>query len=52
MIRLDVQTPVGREFGRLHGFEYTPLFIHFDGSGNEVGRWRGRPPLLQDLVSR
>ena len=49
MIRLDIQTPVGRAFGALHDFEYTPTFILFDGSGVEIERWRGRPPLLKEL---
>jgi len=49
VIRLDVRSPVGREFGRLHGFEYTPTFILFDGQGVELGRWRSRPPELTAL---
>jgi hypothetical protein len=49
VIRLDIQTPVGREFGALHDFQYTPTFILFDGTGVEIGRWRGQPPALQAL---
>lgn len=51
VIRLDIQTPVGHAFGALNDFQYTPTFILFDGSGVEVGRWRGRPPTLQELES-
>jgi len=50
VIRLDVTTPVGREFGARHGFEFTPTFVLFDSEGAEVGRWQGRPPTLQDLA--
>jgi hypothetical protein len=50
VIRLDIQTPVGREFGVLHDFQYTPTFILFDGTGVEIGRWQGRPPLLRELT--
>lgn len=49
VIRLDVTTQVGREFGKLHDFEFTPTFILFDGQGAEIGRWQGRPPGLNDL---
>ena len=49
VIRLDITTPVGREFGALHDFQYTPTFILFDGDGVEIGRWRGRPPSLREL---
>ena len=43
VIRLDILTPLGREFGRQHNFDYMPTFILFDGSGREIDRWR-RPP--------
>jgi len=49
VIRLDILTPVGREFGRLHGFQYTPTFVLFDSKGLEISRWMGRPPALSDL---
>ena len=52
VIRLDITTPVGREFGERHGFEFTPTFILFDGMGKEIGRWRGRPPTLRDIQGR
>jgi hypothetical protein len=49
VLRLDILTPVGREFGRLHGFQYAPTFVLFDGKGLEVSRWMGRPPALREL---
>ena len=49
ILRVDVLTPVGREFANLHGFEGTPTFVLFDAAGNEVARWRGQPPELKDL---
>ena len=48
IIRLDVLTTVGREFGAWHGFEFTPTFILFDGEGRAVARWRA-PPSLGEL---
>lgn len=51
VLRVDVLTPVGREFANQHSFEGTPTFVLFDGAGNEVQRWRGRPPELKDLTS-
>jgi thiol-disulfide isomerase/thioredoxin len=38
IIRLNVQEPVGRELAGRYGFQYTPTFIFFDGSGSEM--WR------------
>jgi thioredoxin-related protein len=38
VIRLNVQDPVGRELAGTYNFQYTPTFIFFDDSGNEV--WR------------
>ncbi|MEJ5223662.1 MAG: hypothetical protein WHV44_04340 [Anaerolineales bacterium] len=38
IIRLDVQSPVGRELAPLYGFQFTPTFIYFDAQG--VERWR------------
>ena len=49
ILRLDILTPVGREFGRLHGFQSTPTFVLFNGDGREVARWLGRPPSLSEL---
>ena len=49
VLRLDILTLVGREFGRLHGLQYTPTFVLFDSKGLEVSRWTGRPPVLREL---
>jgi thioredoxin-related protein len=49
VIRVDVLTPLGRSFADQHGFQATPTFILFDGHGNEVRRWVGRPPSLNEL---
>ena len=49
VIRVDVLSPVGREFGSRHGFRATPTFVLLDGRGTEVNRWVGRPPLLSEL---
>jgi thioredoxin-related protein len=38
IIRVNIQEPVGRELAGSLGFQYTPTFIFFDGSGTEV--WR------------
>ena len=51
IVRVDILTPVGREFADQHAFQGTPTFVLFDGTGNEVRRWRGRPPELKDLMS-
>lgn len=51
MIRLDILSDVGREFGRAHGFQFTPTFILFDGAGNELRRWN-RPPALEELPQK
>lgn len=49
VLRLDILTPVGREFGQRHAFQYTPTFILFDAAGKELARWQ-RPPSLDELV--
>lgn len=51
VIRLDILSEVGREFGRAHGFQFTPTFILFDGAGDELRRWN-RPPELEDLSQK
>lgn len=38
VIRLNVQSPVGRELAPLFDFQFTPTFIYFDAQG--VERWR------------
>ncbi len=37
-IRLNIQEEVGRELAPVYGFEFTPTFIYFDASGDEL--WR------------
>ena len=49
ILRVDVLTPIGREFANQHGFEGTPTFVLFDAAGIEVKRWRGQPPELSEL---
>ena len=49
IVRVDILTPVGREFANRHDFQGTPTFVLFDDAGNEVQRWRGRPPELSEL---
>lgn len=38
VIRVNIQEQVGRELAAAYGFNFTPTFIYFDGSGAE--RWR------------
>ena len=38
VIRLDIQSDVGRELAPVYGFQYTPTFIFFDAQGVEL--WR------------
>ena len=48
VLRVDILTPVGREFARRHDFVGTPTFVLFDGEGTEVKRWQA-PPALNEL---
>jgi thioredoxin-like negative regulator of GroEL len=38
VIRLDIQTSVGRQIASVFDFQYTPTFIYFDAQGRE--QWR------------
>jgi hypothetical protein len=49
VIRVDILTPIGREFADRHGFDGTPTFVLFNGAGREVGRWR-TPPSINELL--
>lgn len=49
VLRVDILTPVGREFARRHDFVGTPTFVLFDSSGTEVKRWQS-PPALSELA--
>ena len=48
MLRVDILTPIGREFARRHDFIGTPTFVLFNGNGTEVKRWQ-QPPQLNEL---
>ncbi len=50
IIRLDVQSPVGRELAPVYGFQFTPTFIFFDAQGREA--WRQIGGLDADRVRR
>ena len=45
VLRVDILTPIGREFARRHDFIGTPTFVLFDGAGTEIKRWQQPPPL-------
>jgi len=49
VLRLEFTEPAVRTFGQQVGFETTPTFILYDGQGQEIQRWRGRPPSLDEL---
>ncbi len=38
ILRLNLQSDLGRELAPVYGFEFTPTFIYFDSQGNEI--WR------------
>ena len=48
VLRVDILTPIGREFARQHDFVGTPTFVLFDGTGRERKRWQ-QPPQLSEL---
>ena len=52
IIRVDIQSPGGRELAPHYDFEYTPTFIMFDSKGNELWRSIGRLDLqkVRDAV--
>jgi hypothetical protein len=47
VLRVDILTPVGREFARQHDFVGTPTFVLFDSQGKEIKRWQAPPPLSE-----
>jgi hypothetical protein len=49
VLRLAFTEPAVQAFGQKVGFEVTPTFILYDGQGQEVGRWVGSPPGLDQL---
>jgi hypothetical protein len=48
VLRVDILTPIGREFARQHDFAGTPAFVLFDGTGREIKRWQ-QPPSVSEL---
>lgn len=49
IVTLDVMDSQIRQFGDEVGFEVTPTFILFDAAGNEVLRWVGQAPAIEEL---
>jgi thioredoxin 1 len=41
VIRIDLQSQVGRDLVPVYNFEFTPTFVFFDAQGNEVWRTVG-----------
>jgi thioredoxin 1 len=48
VIRVDLQSQVGRELAPAYNFEFTPTFVFFDAQGNE--QWRQIGGIDQTLV--
>jgi hypothetical protein len=51
ILRLEFTDPPVRAFGAQVGFETTPTFILYDGTGRELRRWISSPPGLDELNS-
>lgn len=49
VVTLDVMDPQIRQYANEVGFEVTPTFILFDAQGNDLRRWVGRAPGLNEL---
>lgn len=54
IIRINIQSQVGRELLPVYDFEYTPTFIFFDGQGREAWRVIGEldPQKVRDSVNQ
>jgi thioredoxin-related protein len=54
IIRINIQSKVGRELLPVYDFEYTPTFIFFDGQGRENWRVIGEldPQKVRDSVNQ
>ncbi|HRQ25274.1 MAG TPA: hypothetical protein PLF42_17740 [Anaerolineales bacterium] len=52
VIRLNIQEEVGRELAPVYSFEFTPTFIYFDESGDELWRTVGEfdPQQVRDSL--
>jgi len=49
VVTLDVMDPRIRSYAEEVGFEVTPTFILYDPQGQEVRRWIGQTPDLDQL---
>ena len=49
VLRLEFSEPAVQAFGSKVGFQVTPTFILYDGQGQEVQRWAGTVPALEEL---
>ncbi|HSN75351.1 MAG TPA: hypothetical protein VL334_09750 [Anaerolineae bacterium] len=49
VVTLDIMKPLIRQFANEVGFEATPTFILYDAQGDELQRWVGRAPSLDEL---
>lgn len=50
MLRVSIHTSVGEALADRYDFEFTPLFIVFDGQGDEI--WRGGAvPSVETVLS-
>lgn len=54
IIRINIQSQVGRELAPVYDFEYTPTFIFFDRQGHEAWRVVGDidPQKVRDSVNQ
>ncbi len=54
IIRINIQSQVGRELAPVYHFEYTPTFIYFNGQGQEAWRVEGDidPQKVRDSVNQ
>lgn len=53
VLRINIQEPVGRELAPVYHFEYTPTYIFFDATGNELWRTVGEidPQRVRESVT-
>lgn len=49
VLRLEFTDPGVQAFGSKVGFQVTPTFILYNGQGQEVQRWVGAVPALEEL---
>ena len=41
VLRVNIQEPIGRELKETYEVEFTPTFILFDETGNQLGKFVG-----------